>query len=133
MKWRNIIPLEDSTLRKFEEVFDFNINRYFREFLLEHNGGIPSPGIFPTVARERKIARILDFSQKSSSRGAWAVNARLRDQLGPKRIVVGVDSAENFICIERKYKRQRIVVWSHVTGDFEECILDIPSFLQVLS
>lgn len=133
MKWRNITVIHSFVLTEFERKFNFTIHKDFRAFLLEHNGGIPSPGIFPTTVRERKIARLLDFSDKFSSNGAWEINKRLREQIGPKRIVVGIDSTGNFICLERYYKRQQIVVWSHISGDFEECLLDIPAFLRTIS
>lgn len=128
--WRGIRPLSNQLLRDFESTFHFNINPVFRQYILDHNGGVPVPGIFPTVRKERKMARLLDFSDRSSATGAWAINQRLRDQIGDKRIVIGTDELGNFLCLERHYRSQRIVLWNHLTEEFEECLLEIPSFVR---
>lgn len=130
--WRGIKPLHKLLLKDFETAFQFNITPVFREFLLEHNGGMPTSGIFPTVVKERKIAKLLDFSDRYSTAGAWAINRRLRSQIGDKRIIIGKDSLGNFICLERYYKRQSIVLWNHLTGEFEESAVDIPAFLRII-
>ena len=128
--WRNIIALEDRKIAEFERKFQFRIHLVFREFLLTHNGGSPTPGTFPTAKMTRKMKYFLDFSDEDSDYGAFEINYRLRDKIGPKRIIVGIDHADNFICLERSYSRQYIVVWSHVTGEFERCLLDLPMFIR---
>lgn len=130
--WRGIKPLPKLLLKDFETTFQFNITPVFQEFLLEHNGGIPTSGIFPTVVKERKIAKLLDFSDRYSANGAWAINRRLRTQIGEKRIIIGIDSLGNFLCLERHYKKQFVVVWNHLTGEFEESLLDIPALLRCI-
>ena len=119
-------------LKDFETTFQFNITPMFREFLLEHNGGAPASGVFPTAVKERKLARMMDFSDRYSVRGAWAINRRLRGQIGEKRIIIGIDSLDNFICLERHYRHQTVVVWNHLTGEFEESRLDLPALLRCL-
>ena len=128
--WRGIIPLSNASLKEFENTFHFNIDTSLREYLLEHNGGIPTFGTFPTAGKERKIARILDFSDRDLADGAWAVNRRLRNRIGEKRIIIGTDSLGNFVCLERDYRRQYIVLWNHLTDGFEESLWDIPAFLR---
>ena len=130
--WRWIRPLHKLLLRDFETAFQFNITPVFREFLLEHNAGVPTSGIFPTTVKERKIAKLLDFSDRYSVKGAWAINKRLREQIGEKRIIIGKDSLGNFICLERHYKHQTVVVWNHLTGEFEESLLDIAALLRCI-
>ena len=128
--WRNIIPCTSADLTAFEKKFKFTIQDPFRIYLLEHNSGIPSPGTIPTASRERRIAQLLDFRNSSNPKGAWETNLRLRDQIGSKRIVVGLDSSGNFICLERDYQEQYLVVWSHISGNFERSLLDIPALLR---
>lgn len=130
--WMGIKPLSRQSLTDFEKTFKFNINPVFREYLLDHNGGIPTPGTFVTAVKERKIDRLLDFSDRYSPAGAWAVNHRLRDEIGEKRIIIGTDSMGNFICLERDYKKQRFVLWNHLTGNYEENIMDISAVLRVI-
>lgn len=130
--WRGTRPVESAVLREFEMHFKFRIHPAFREYLSIHNAGFPSPGTFPTIVRERKMESFLDFTDRYTSGGAWKVNERLREKIGPKRIIVGTDSSANFICIERDYQEQYIVVWSHVTGKFERCLLDIPGFIRLI-
>ena len=128
--WRNTYPLTSVQLKNFETAFAFNITLVFRDFLMEHNGGVPTPGTFPTSGSNRRIQRFLNFYENISPSGAWAINRRLREKIGPKRIIFGVDSLGNFLCLERSYKRQFVVLWNHLTGEFEPCLWDIPAFLR---
>ena len=130
--WRHTLPLDNLTLSEFERTFSFRIEPVFRSFLLEHNCGCVTPGVFSTVKCERKLWQLLNFADRTGTDGAWAINKRLQEQLGPMRIVVGLDIKGNFVCLEREHKRQKIVVWSHLSGEFEESILDIPAFLRVI-
>ena len=131
--WRDVIPVSPSTLTEFEQQFHFRIQSPFREFLLDHNNGIPSDGTIPTKTKERKLSMFLDFSDRNPANSAWTVNKRLRDQIGEKRIVVGRERSGNLICLERNYKEQYIVVWSHITGEFERSLLEIPALLQSIN
>ena len=88
--WRGIIPLSNASLKEFENTFHFNIDTSLREYLLEHNGGIPTFGTFPTAGKERKIARILDFSDRDLADGAWAVNRRLRNRMPGKGLQASI-------------------------------------------
>jgi hypothetical protein len=128
--WRSIKPLSSQQLRDFEEEFHFNINPVFRSFLLEHNNGSPIPGVFPTKSMERRFTMFLEFSDRNSKGGAWSINKRLRSLIGPKRIVIGCDPMMNWICLERDHKRQYIVYWNHLNGEFEECLWEIPTFIR---
>lgn len=130
--WRTTVPIEDRTLSQFEKHFHFRIQEDLRGFILDHNGGFTTPCVFPTNVKSRKFIQMLDFSP-SNPDGAWAVNERVRERIGEKRIVIGLDQKKNFVCVERNYKQQQIVVWSHVSGDFEPCLLDIPAFLRALN
>lgn len=131
--WRDIIPVSHTTITDFEQQFQFRIRSPFREFLIDHNNGIPSDGIIVTEKRERKLAQFLDFSDAVSNNSAWAINRRLRDQIGPRRIVVGRDRSGNFVCLERDYQEQYIVVWSHITGEFERSLQEIPALLNAIN
>lgn len=131
--WRDIIPVSHTNIADFEQHFQFRIRSPFREFLIDHNNGIPSDGAFNTEKRERKIAQFLDFSGAVASNDAWTLNKRLRDQIGSKRIVVGRDKSGNLICLERDYQEQYIVVWSHITGEFERSLQDMPALLQAIN
>lgn len=131
--WRNIRPVEEKTIANFEKEFRFHLEPSLRQFLIDHNNGAPSPGTFTTTIRERRLEQFLDFSDVTSVRGAWELNRRLRERIGPKRIIIGVDANSNFVCVERDHKQQYIVVWSHVSGCFERCLADIPVFLQIIN
>ena len=128
--WRNVFPIESATLSAFEKKFHFNIQSPLREYLLEHNNGIPSPGTIPTVVRERHLVQLLDFRDPNNPKGAWATNARLRSEIGPQRIIIGTDISGNFVCLERDYQEQYIVVWSHISNNFERSLLDIPALIR---
>lgn len=127
--WRNIHLLTDLEMRHFEEHFAFTVTPPLRQFLIDHNGGYPSSGSFPTVVRERKLEYLLNFADPSS-RGAMEINRRLRKHLGPKMIVIGCDDLGNYVCVQRDYKQQNIVLWNHVTNMYEPCLWDIPTFLR---
>lgn len=128
--WRNITELQEDMLQEFEKHFSFLLHGTLHAFLLTHNYGCPSPGRFPTDIKDRKISSLLDFSSKTGDRSAWAVNERLRKQIGPQRIIIGIDSLGNYICVERKYQEQRIVLWNHITNCFEPCQWEISEFLR---
>lgn len=130
--WRNTIPMESGELTEFENHFRFRIHPALREYLLQVNGGYPSPGTFRTEVRERRLIRLLDFRDKTSKDGAFAINNRLRSQIGSHRIVIGEEATGNFVCLERDGTKQYIVVWSHITGAFERSLLDIPAFLRII-
>lgn len=130
--WRNVSEISNTQMNLFESQFSFRINPPLRDFLLCHNGGSPSPGIFPTTVRNREIAYLLDIADAKSEKGAWAVNRHVRRLITPKRLVIGVDTLGNYVCIEREHKQQQIVLWNHVTNAFEACLWDIPLFLQSL-
>lgn len=129
MQWHSISPLSDDQLSDFEQKFRFKIQTDLRLYLLEHNNGRKLPDPFPTTGRKYQFAYFLDFSGPETIGGAWEVNKRLRKRIGAKRIILAKDSSENWICLERDHKEQYIVVWSHITGNFERCQLDIPAFL----
>lgn len=131
--WRSIKPLTSLQLRQFETTFQFNIQQDMREFLLTHNAGIPSSAIFPTKSKEWNMVRLLDFSDSHSTKGAWAINKRLKDKVGDKRIIIGIDRIGNYICLERHYRHQDVVVWVHHTEQFEPSLLDIPTLLRCIS
>ena len=128
--WSNISPITNTQMNLFESHFSFRIDPPLRDFLLEHNGGSPTSCIFPTNIRNREIAYLLDIRESRSDKSAWTVNQRVRRLIGPKRLVIGVDSLGNFICVEREYKQQEIVLWNHVTNAFEKCQWSIPILLQ---
>lgn len=130
--WRNTTPIDHITVKDFEDAFKFRINSDFRGFLMEHNGGSPGNGVFPTVTRERCLDHLLDFSDKTSNRGAWMINKRMREEIGPKRIVIGKDIQGNFVCLERNYQEQYVVVLSHISGDYERSVLEIPALLRAI-
>jgi hypothetical protein len=131
--WSNTISLKKTDLRDFEQHFHCKINPAIRLFLADHNAGYPVNAHFPTEAAERRMERLLNFSDRDKSYGAWRINERLRPQIGTHRIVIGVDCDENYVILERDGKQDYIVVWSHITGEFERCLLDIPAFLRAIS
>lgn len=137
--WINIKPIKAAELRAFESEFSFRINQAVKSFLQEHNGGITYSGDFPVVVtgtqqiKERRMDCLLDFSDRNDPDGAWEINRRLRKKIGDKRIIIGRDQKNNMICLERDRKEQYIVVWSHITREFDRCPLDIPAFLQAIS
>lgn len=129
--WRNITPITDAQMSAFEKNFDFRIAQPLREFLIDHNGGAPTPGTFPTTVRERKLEYFLDFSDLSY-KGAWGINQRVRKHIGPKMLVIGIDFLGNYVCIQREYKQQEIVLWNHVTNNYEKCLHSIPAFIRTI-
>ena len=131
--WRDIIPVSNTEIASFEQQFQFRIRSPFREFLIDHNNGIPSGGTIITQRRERKLAQFLDFSDSIPANSASAINKRLREQIGPKRIVVGRDRSGNLVCLERDYQEQYIVVWSHITGEFERSLQEMPTLLNAIN
>lgn len=133
MQWYDIKPVEEKELHNFEDAFCFRISEPMRGYLLRHNGGRPVSGTFPTTERARKLEQFLNFSKEGDPRfDAWAVNKRLRSELGGTRIAIGIDTLGNFVCIERHYRHQKVVVWNHLTGKFEPSLLDIPVLLRAL-
>lgn len=130
--WRNVIEISRTQLRSFETHFRFTFHSDLGAYLLTHNNGSVAPGIFPTAVRERKLDRLLDLSDSENEKGAWAVNKRLRKLIGPQRIIIGIDAQGNYVCVERDYRQQKIVVWNHVTDAFEDCLWDIPAFLRYI-
>lgn len=137
--WMNTKQIPTATLREFETAFSFRINDRLRSFLLEHNGGATYSGSFfvniegTNKTKERCMDCLLDFSDRRSPDGAWEVNRRLRSKIGAKRIIIGRDKSNNLICLERDYKEQYIVVWSHITRSFDRCLLDLPAFIRAIS
>ena len=137
--WKDIKPISEQTLREFEEHFHFNINTDLKQFLQEHNAGCCIGPSFPvvladgTTVKHIQLDRFFDFSEKNDPKGAWAVNKRVRKQIGNKRIVIGRDRKNNLVCLERDYSHQYIVVWFHVTMTFQRCILDKAGFMKAIS
>ncbi len=131
--WITTKPISPPEIKEFEQEFHFRLHTDFFNFLQDHNAGTPLDGSFPTTAKERKLKRLLDFQNRTSFDEAWMVNERLRKQIGEKRIIIGTDAIGNFVCLERNHRAQAIVVWNHLTGDFERCLLDIPGFLRAIS
>lgn len=127
------MPVEEKTVSDFENTYHFRIDPVLRQFIIDHNNGIPSPGTFLTTVRERKLERLLDFDDTATEQGAWAINKRLREKIGEKRIIIGIDANSNFVCVERNYKQQYIVVWNHITGKYERCVAAIPVLIRVLA
>ena len=133
MVWLNPTPVSEEAMRNFELHFRFRINKNLRLFLMDHNGASCYPGSFPTEKTTRNLATLLDFSDETAPKGAWAVNKKLRNFLGPNRIIIGQDQKCNHVCIEKDRNRQKIVVWSHISNQFEECLLDIPGFIRIMN
>lgn len=137
--WKDIKPISAQAIEEFENHFHFSISKDLQLFLREHNAGFNIGATFPVVLADGitvkyiQLDRFFDFSEKAGPQGAWAVNKRVRNQIGKKRIVIGRDRKNNLICLERDYSHQYIVVWSHITMAFERCILEIPAFLSAVS
>lgn len=131
--WRDTLPVTYTAFNSFEQQFHFKIQEPFREFLMDHNNGIPSDGEILTVKGTTRIARFLDFSGLIQTNSAWEINKRLRPLIGPKRIVVGKDRSDNYICLERSHKEQYLVIWSHITGEFDRFIPDIPTWIASIN
>ena len=130
--WLDSIPVAAEGLRSFEEAFRFKIDSDFKQYLAERNGGMPMDGRFPTAVKERKLAQLLDFTDMRSNNGAWAVNKRMRKRIGVKRIVIGIDPANNYICLERNYREQFVVVYNLWSCDFERSLLDLSAFMRAI-
>lgn len=130
--WRNTQPLSWDAMHDFEKAFHFRIDATMKEFLMANNAGYPTPGLFPTTTKERKLKRLLNFADTESEQEAWKINLRVREKIGEKRIVFAVDDNGNFLCLEREYMHQRIIVWSHITGTFEDCLLETPAFIRAI-
>lgn len=128
--WMNENPIAFTQLNQFEKRFRFTFHPALQKFIQAHNGGNVTPGTFPTNVRERKLLRLLDFSDPESRKGAWQINAKHRSLIGPQRIIIGIDSLGNYVCVQREYKHQTIVVWNHVTDSFEDCLWELPAFIQ---
>lgn len=128
---RGVKPLSEKTISDFEAKFSFHIDPTLRDFLLMNNGG-SSSGYIYTQAMQRTFSSFLDFEDRTSPNGAWEINRRLRNQIGEKRIIIGRDSYKNYICVERNRQKQKIVVWSHATNQFDPCLHPIPTFLAFL-
>ena len=130
--WLGIRPISSAELTAFEDHFDFRITPVFRTWLLEHNAGFPKNIELPTTKRMREFRRVLDFSNRTGKLEAWKCTERCRDSLGSTRIPFGFDAGGNFVCLERHYRHQQIVVWNHITDEFEPCLLDIPTFIKYM-
>lgn len=128
--WRGLKPASEQDMREFESAFQFRFAEPLRGFLLEHNAGIPLRGEFPVISKQRKLSYLLDITDKRTNLGAWTVNNRVRKKIGPKTIVIGVDTLGNFVCVQRHYRQQSISLWNHLTGEFEESLWDIQTFLR---
>ncbi len=125
--WNYCTLLTSEELQKFESTFNFRIQQPLRSFLLEHNGGRSHHCIIPSLCKDRKLEQLLDFSATGN---AWEINRRMRKILGTRCIVIGTDRSENFLCVTRAYNNQSVVIWNHVTGELEQCSLDIPALLD---
>lgn len=128
--WRGLKPVSEQDMRDFESAFQFHFAVPLRGFLLEHNAGIPLHGDFPVKSKQRRISYLLDIADRNTNLGAWAVNNRVGKKTGPKTIVIGVDTLGNFVCVQRHYRQQSIVLWNHLTGEFEESLWDMQTFLR---
>ena len=130
--WYGASVLSFAQLNLFEKHFQFTFDPALHTFLLEHNGGSVSPGVFPTAVRERRLVKLLDFSSQEDKKGAWQINAKHRNLITEKRIIIGTDDKGNYVCVEQDYRHQMIVVWNHLTDSFEPCLWEIPAFLKYI-
>lgn len=130
--WRNTVSISSAQLRDFETRFKFKIDPIMREYLIDNNSGHIADGSFQTTSRMRRLERFLNFADRNSPDGAWSINERLRPVIGKNRIIIGIDVTGNYVCLEKSGSKQQIVVWSHITGDFEQSLLDIPALLRTL-
>lgn len=128
--WLGVRPISSAELTAFEDHFDFRITPVFRTWLLEHNAGLCKSTELPTANKVYHFIRMLDFSKNAGVTEAWKSTERCRTDLGETRIPIGMDAVGNFVCLQRHYKHQDIVVWNHITGAFEPCLLDIPTFIR---
>lgn len=126
--WRNCIPLDPNTFSTFEKAFAFRVAEPLRNFLLTYNGGKTHQCTLTTAVKERRVAALLDFSEGGN---AWEINRRMRKILGERYIVIGIDHSENFICVQRELRQQRLAVWNHVSGELELCTESIPFLLML--
>lgn len=126
--WTHIAPLSEDELVKFETTFSFRLNPALHQFILTHNAAKSHQATVPSLCKERKVSAILDFAEGGN---AWETNRRMRKVLGTRCIVIAIDRFENYICISRVYSNQQVTVWNHVTGELEECTLDLLELLDI--
>lgn len=128
--WTHIAPLSENELVKFETTFNFRLNPTLHQFILTHNAAKSHQAAVPSLCKKRKVSALLDFTEGGS---AWETNRRMRKVLGTRCIVIAMDRFENYICISRVYSKQQIAVWNHVTGELEECTMDLLDLLDIWS
>ncbi len=128
---RGVKPLKETTIKQFEDKFDFHFCPEIRQFLLQNNAGSSNGSIF-TTKMMRTFSCLYDFSENATSNSAWEINRRLRNRIGEKRIIIGKDVQKNYICVERNRREQKIVVWSHVSNEFDPCLMPTSEALALL-
>ena len=138
---REFGPTDEATIAAFERVLNLLLPSDYRVFLLEHNGGIPSPDNFdlpfpssPCVVET--FFGLHDGPARTDLRGhqAWL------DLLLPEHLPIGYEQGGNPICLRLSAcQRGYVMLWDKTLDEgeaspttFYELAPTFPAFLDLL-
>ncbi|MBS5795067.1 MAG: SMI1/KNR4 family protein [Clostridiales bacterium] len=136
----------ENLIKRFEEDYEVNFPKKFKEFLLEYNGATPITNILPLDSNEYVIERFLcileDYEEHEDGHYViGVVISQIFDRLTDSEDIIGMDVIPiaslfggDFICLDyrkkgidyRENKNPIVVIWDH-----EESEEDSPATKKV--
>ena len=124
-------PLPEARLAQFEAQIGYRLPEDYRRFLLEHNGGVPSPNCF-TISAEQGNDVLVGFFGLHSGQSYLRIDEAVEmidDRLFPGLLPIGTDPFGNCMCVGLvEPYRGRVYFWDHEVASE----LDVPGSKGVI-
>jgi hypothetical protein len=125
-------PININDIQQLEEKLRFKLPDAYGSFLLEFNGGFPSPNIF-WINEDEKESKLSIFFGIAEGKPTDIYENYLFDGLPEGILPIGRDPGGNFICIGiLPANSGEIFFLDHETNDVIPIGKDLPSFLDSL-
>lgn len=124
-------PLREADLRALEQRLGITLPLEYRNFLLQHNGGHPTPNVFSIAACPIDDQGVLTQMLSISDGEETLLNYvdMYADRIPPNLLPIGFDPGSNLICISVSgADRGNVYFWAH---DFEASEDEGPNYDNV--
>ena len=116
-------------IARFEEAFSFHFHdSALKDFLACHSGEAVRSGHIKASGEDMELSSILSFTAQEGANSAWAVNKWVRRDIGKKRIAIASGTYGDYLCVEREWQNQHLVIYNCQNGQIRSASISIADF-----
>jgi cell wall assembly regulator SMI1 len=121
-------PAKVEDIKHFENELSLKLSPDYKQFVLEVNGGRPAEAVFPIRGLELNpvgsINVLFGLQNEEPSSDLFSANSWFHQGIPNGIIIIGRDSGVNYICIDQRSGKDKVVFWDHAhfwgTGEWRD-------------